>query len=317
MLSTLRAHYQTIVPNLFRRVTVSYRRERIDTADGDFLDLDWKDLPDSRRLVILSHGLEGDSSRVYVASAANYFHERGWNILAWNCRSCSGEMNRTPKLYSHGQSEDLARVVDHAVATGRFDRITLIGYSMGGNLTLKYLGTVGTNRPAQVTHGVAFSAPCFIEHSADSLERRDNWIYKRKFFKSLSAKVTAKELQFPGRLDLTKLSRVRVWRDFDRWFSAPLSGYADLDAYYAYLSSGNFVADTTAPVLIVNALNDPIVPLACTPVELGRTHPLITVETPEFGGHVGFALGRGRRCTGMDIRADRFFAEAEGLVLLS
>ena len=308
MLSTLRAHYQTIVPNVFRRVAVDYRRERITLDDGDFLDLDWKDHPESRRLVILSHGLEGDSRRVYVASAANHFFARGWHVLAWNCRSCSGEMNRTPKLYSHGQSEDLAAVVDHAVATGRYDRITLIGYSMGGNLTLKYLGTVGADRPAQVTHGVAFSAPCFIQHSADSLERRDNWIYKRKFFRSLAAKVTAKELQFPGRLDLRKLAAVRVWRDFDRWFSAPLSGYDDLDAYYHYLSSGHFVGGTTAPVLIVNALNDPIIPPACTPVELGRTHPLITVETPVFGGHVGFSLGRGRRSNGMDIRAESFFS---------
>ncbi|MEL6846309.1 MAG: alpha/beta fold hydrolase, partial [Bacteroidota bacterium] len=281
--------------------------ERIDTPDGDFLDLDWLDQggKGSHKLVILSHGLEGNSSRVYVASAARYFFRHGWNVLAWNCRSCSGEMNRTARLYSHGQSEDLELVVNHALATNKFDRIVLVGYSMGGNLTLKYLGTMGRNRPEQVTHGVAFSAPVFIEHSADSLDVPSNWIYRRKFFKALAEKIGAKEAQFPGRVDMSKLKDVRVWRDFDRWFSAPIGGYDDLDAYYAYLSSGNFVAGTTAPVLIVNAKNDPIVPDACNPTELARKHELIKLETPPEGGHVGFAL-RGKAHNAMDERALSF-----------
>ena len=306
MLTRLTGHYETIVPHLLDRTAIDYRRERIDTPDGDFLDLDWFDRHgDSRRLVILSHGLEGDSRRTYIASAAHYFAQAGWHALAWNCRSCSGEMNRTNKLYSHGQSEDLEAVVDHAVATGRYDRIVLIGYSMGGNLTLKYLGTAGRDVPPQVTHGVAFSAPCFIEHSVDSLERPDNWVYKRKFYRALAAKVRAKEAQFPGLVDLSALDRVRVWRDFDLAFSAVIGGYDNLDDYYAYLSSGNFVGDTAVPVLIVNALNDPIIPEACTPCALGRTHPLITVEQPARGGHVGFSL-RGRAHNAMDARALAF-----------
>ena len=305
MLRRFIGHYHTIVPHLLRNFVADYRRERIDTPDNDFLDLDWMDHPASHRLVILSHGLEGDSTKVYVVSAARHFHSHGYSVLAWNCRSCSGEMNRTRRLYSHGQSEDLQTVVDHAVGTGRFNQIVLVGYSMGGNLTLKYLGTVGRARPAQVTHGVAFSAPCFIQHSVDSLERRDNWIYKRKFFQALSAKIIAKEAQYPGIVDLSELSRVRVWRDFDRAFSMVIGGYSDLDDYYAYLSSGHFVAGTTAPVLIVNALNDPIVPPACTPRELGRNHPLITVEEPRGGGHVGFAL-RGKTHNRMDERALAF-----------
>jgi predicted alpha/beta-fold hydrolase len=303
-----KAHYQTIAPNLFRSVAIDYRRERIDTPDGDFLDLDWLDHPRSRQLVILSHGLEGDSRRVYVAGAARFFHERGWHALAWNCRSCSGEMNRTPKLYSHGQTEDVETVVNHALASGQFDRIVLVGYSMGGNLTLKYLGTMGENRPKEVTHGVAFSAPVFIEHSADSLDRKDNWIYRIKFRRSLTAKIMAKEQQFPGRVDFSRLKEVKCWRDFDRLTSLRISDYDNLDDYYAYLSSGNFVAGTTAPVLIVNATNDPIVPDACNPHELARTHPLISLETPDWGGHVGFAL-KGKKHNWMDERALAFVTE--------
>ena len=305
MLQRLRAHYQTIVPNVFRRVPVDYRRERIDTPDGDFLDLDWLDHPGSRNLVVLSHGLEGDSRRVYVASAARYFHRHGWHALAWNCRSCSGEMNRTARLYSHGQVEDLEFTVNHALATGKYDRVVLVGYSMGGNLTLKYLGTQGADRPRQVTHGVAFSAPVFIEHSADSLDRPENFLYRLKFRRAITAKLRQKEAQFPGRFDFGNLRRIRRWRDYDNFFSRRTDGFDDLDAYYHYLSSGNFVAGTTAPVLIVNATNDPIVPHACSPHELARTHPLITLEQPDWGGHVGFAL-RGKGHTWMDERAMEF-----------
>ncbi|PPK88889.1 hypothetical protein CLV84_1863 [Neolewinella xylanilytica] len=305
MLERFLGHYQTILPHLTEGAPIAYHRERIQTPDADFLDLDWLAEASGSRLVILSHGLEGDSSRPYIVSAARYFARRGWDVLAWNCRSCSGEMNRTRKLYSHGQSEDLETVVNHALATRLYERIVLVGYSMGGNLTLKYLGTMGNDRPPQVTHGVAFSAPCFIEHSVDSLERRDNYVYKRKFFRSLAAKITAKEKQFPGIVDLAALGDIKVWRDFDRAFSAVIGGYDDLDAYYAYLSSGNYVAETTAPVLIVNALNDPIIPDACTPVGLGKKHPLITVEQPRRGGHVGFSL-RGKDYNAMDVRAFEF-----------
>ncbi|TXF88868.1 alpha/beta fold hydrolase [Neolewinella aurantiaca] len=305
MLNRFRAHYQTIAPNIFRSVPVDYRRERIDTPDGDFLDLDWLDHDNSRKLVVLSHGLEGDSRRVYVASAARYFHRHGWHALAWNCRSCSEEMNLTPKLYSHGQSEDVETVVDHALATGKFDRIVLVGYSMGGNLTLKYFGTMGSRRPKEVTHGVAFSAPVFIQHSADSLDRPENFIYRIKFKRSLTAKMIAKEAQFPGRVDFSKLKDVKVWRDFDRATSMRISDYDNLDDYYAYLSSGNYVGETTAPVLIVNAKNDPIVPDACNPHKLAQTHPLINLETPAYGGHVGFAL-RSKAHNLMDERALAF-----------
>jgi predicted alpha/beta-fold hydrolase len=305
MLNKFRAHYQTIAPNIFRSVPIDYRRERIGTPDSDFLDLDWLDHDGSRKLVILSHGLEGDSRRVYVASAARYFHHHGWHALAWNCRSCSEEMNLTPKLYSHGQTEDVETVVDHALATGKFDRVVLVGYSMGGNLTLKYFGTMGDRRPKEVTHGVAFSAPVFIEHSADSLDRAENFIYRLKFKRSLTAKIMAKEAQFPGRVDFSKLKGIKLWRDFDRATSLRISDYDNLDDYYAYLSSGNFVGGTTAPVLIVNAKNDPIVPDACNPHELARTHSLIKLETPDLGGHVGFAL-RGKEYNWMDERALAF-----------
>lgn len=304
MLANLRAHYQTIRPNL-RRLPIEYARERIDTPDGDFLDLDWKHYAGSRRLAVLSHGLEGDSRRAYVVSMANHFYGHGWNVLAWNCRSCSGEMNRTPKLYSHGQTEDLATVVEHALGTGKYERVVLIGFSMGGNLTLKYLGTLAEKRPPEITHGVAFSSPVFIAPSADALDRRSNWLYRKKFQRALLAKMRAKEAQFPGRVDFRCLREVRRWRDFDRLFSMRFSGFDDLEAYYHYMSAGNFLAGTTAPVLIVNAKNDPIVPPECNPYDLAGTQVQCKLEEPAWGGHVGFSLP-GRVYNDMDRRALAF-----------
>ncbi|NJO86832.1 MAG: alpha/beta fold hydrolase [Lewinella sp.] len=178
------------------------------------MDLDWCKDPLHRRLVVLSHGLEGDSRRPYVAGAARYFFDRGWDALAWMCRSCSGSMNLTPRLYSHGQSEDLATVVEHAVATGRYHQIVLIGYSMGGNLTLKYLGQTGAKVPAEVSHGIAFSAPAYLQPAVAALERPSNRLYKQKFFRALSAKIRAKAEQFPGLLEVSWLAQVKAWEDF-------------------------------------------------------------------------------------------------------
>lgn len=299
-------HLQTILP-AFRKVSVPYVRERITTPDGDFLDLDWLFREGHQKLVILSHGLEGNSERPYIAEAARYFFGRGWDTLAWMCRSCSGEMNLTKRLYSHGQSEDLALVVEHAAERG-YDQIVLIGYSMGGNLTLKYLGTAAGNQPAAVSHGIAFSSPCYIQHSVDALERYDNWLYKRKFFRSLSEKMRAKAAQFPGLIDVDQLQKVRRWRDFDAWFSAPLNGFANPEAFYHYASAANFMAGTTVPVLLVNALNDPIIPAACTPRELA-IHPLITIEEPAKGGHVGFHLRGNKEWSWMEERAASFLHE--------
>ena len=281
------------MPALFRRVKdVHYRRERIDTPDGDFLDLDW--LPKaSSRLVILSHGLEGNTNRKYMKGMARAFSHNHWEVLAWNCRSCSGEMNRTPRLYHHGDTEDLGFVIDHALGKRAYDAVALVGFSMGGSMTLKYLGTRGNEAPSPIVCGIAFSTPTDLEASVDTLELPGNGFYKRRFFNSLKAKLIIKERQFPGTVDSRRFNQVKSWKDFDEWFSAPMLGLGSAHEFYEQASARNFMAGSAVPLLVVNAQNDPLLLPACTPVDLARKHSQIYVERPSTGGHVGFQTRAG------------------------
>lgn len=297
-------HLQTILPALFRRIEVVYERERIDLPDGDFLDLDWIDRG-ARRLAILSHGLEGNSDRHYIKGTARLFAGQGWDVLAWNCRSCSGEMNRTFRLYHHGDIGDIGQVVAHALRTKDYEQIVLVGYSMGGSMTLKYLGVQGKHLPAAVRCGVAFSTPCDLEASAVTLDLPANRFYRNRFLKNLRRKIECKAREYPGRLDPAAFDRIRIWRDFDEYFSAPLNGYADAAEFYRQSSAVHFLDGIRVPALVVNAQNDPILQAACSPVGLADRHPHLFLETPALGGHVGFCLPR-RRHTWSEKRALEF-----------
>ena len=268
---------------------LTYERERLELADGDFLDLDWVD-SGSKRLVIITHGLEGDSSRPYVRGTAKIFSQNGWDVLAWNCRSCSGEMNRAFRLYNHGEIGDIDLVIRHALSTKTYEEIGLVGYSMGGNIALKYLGVHGKAAPDVIRKAVAISAPTDMQTSAQLLDATSNAFYKKRFLRKLSRKVRLKAAQHPGTLDVSKLTAVRVWRDFDEAFSATLGGYRDADDFYEQASARHFMPGIQIPVLLVNAQNDPILTPECAPVDLARNNPYIYLEMPRTGGHVGFMV---------------------------
>ncbi|MFN0215411.1 MAG: YheT family hydrolase [Saprospiraceae bacterium] len=301
-------HLQTLLPGLFRRVKgVDFQRERIETPDHDFLDLDWLHSPEpNRSLVLITHGLEGSSQAQYCQGTAKLFVQNGWDALAWNCRSCSGEMNRAFRMYHHGDTEDISTVVNHALATGRYDTVALTGYSMGGNITLKYVGTSSENLPKQIRAAVAFSAPCDIRAGADVLDRWDNRIYKSRFLNFLKKKVAHKDRQYPGRLDISKLKQVRRWRDFDEYFSAPICGFASAAQFHEQASAKNFVAGTRIPTLLVSALNDPILTTECFPVEIAREHPSFYLELTSGGGHCGFRAKGGGEFSWAEKRAFEF-----------
>ncbi len=179
-------HVHTIIPTLLRKVEdVSYQRERIDTPDDDFLDLDWSKVG-SNSLAIISHGLEGHSDRAYVKGMVRAMNDEGIDALAWNYRGCGGESNRQLRLYHNGAIDDLHTVVNHAAPA--YQRIFLIGFSMGGNISLLYLGKREFSIPEPVKGCVTFSVPCDLTDASLALKRRENRIYMKRFLRLLREK---------------------------------------------------------------------------------------------------------------------------------
>lgn len=291
-------HLQTIFPALFRRVRLrGVSRERISTPDNDFLDLDWLTggNPGSPRiqsgagqapLIIISHGLEGNSKRAYVKGMARAFHSAGFDALLWNYRGCSDEMNSQLRFYHSGATDDLDHVVGHAEKKG-YTSIFLIGFSLGGNLTLKYLGERSKNVRQVIKGTVTFSVPLNLDSSCARISERSNRLYALRFLKSLKNKVVSKSKRMSG-IDVTGIGRIKNLRDFDDRYTAPLHGFPDADTYYRACSALHFLKGIAVPALIVNATNDPFLSADCFPQP--SSFPHLTLEYPSTGGHVGFTL---------------------------
>lgn len=299
-------HLETIVPSVFRKIEdVVYTRERLELKDGDFLDLDWIIHPGSGKLVILSHGLEGSSDRHYVKGMARYLSHAGWSVLAWNCRSCSGEMNRLPRLYHHGASDDLKAVIHHALEKTHTQQIILVGFSMGGSLSIKYLGEAGPDTPDSIKGCITFSVPCDLGSSARQLDKRGLSFYRNRFLKKLGRKILAKARQFPELVDPTGLEKIKYFEEFDERYTAPLHGFQNAADFYDKASALHYIPLIKTPTCIVNALNDPMLPEACYPYDLIRSLKQVQLETPSRGGHVGFPL-RGSQENWMEQRTLAF-----------
>jgi predicted alpha/beta-fold hydrolase len=287
-------HLQTIAASTLRRVPeVSYRRERLELPDGDFLDLDWSlvGAKSARQLGIISHGLEGDSSRPYVRGMARALNQAGFDALAWNYRGCGGETNRLLRAYHLGDTDDLAAVISHAASEKAYPEIFLTGFSAGGNVTLKYLGENAARVPAQVQRAAVFSVPTDLKASSVHISRWQNQIYLRRFMNSLRDKMRVKAAHLPGQLDLTALNQLRDFPQFDERYTAPLHGFASADDYYEQAASGRYLSGIRIPTLLVNALNDPFLPASCYPREAATASSFFYLEIPAEGGHVGFNEG--------------------------
>ncbi len=280
-------HFESIYPSLYRKVQdVDYQQERFDLPDGDFLVLDWL-RGGNRRLAILTHGLEGSSRRAYCKGMAKALHAEHWDILAWNCRSCSGEMNRTAKLYSHADTQDISDTIHHALRQNTYDSVILIGFSMGGAITMNYLGR-RNDIPSQIKAGIGFSMPTDLTSSVKRLEERQNFLYKKKFLTQLSAKIKHKAAAFPEKLNADNLLKIKQWRDFDTFYSAPMNGFSTPDDFYYAASSLHVLENINIPIFICNALNDPLLTPECSPIHLAKKMDNFWLETPKRGGHVGF-----------------------------
>ena len=304
------AHMQTIIPSLLRKVNFKYQqRERLELPDGDFVDLDWKLVsPGNKKLVIISHGLEGDSHRHYVLGMARLFTQHGYDALGWNCRSCSGELNRLLRFYHHGDPGDLRLVIDHAIKKFQYDEIVLVGFSMGGSLTLRVLGEDPGSVPPQIKKAIAFSVPCDLLAGVKVLSLPGNKVYANRFLKKLGRKIKAKEKIFPGQISHEGYDKIKYFTEFDTRYTAPLHGFTDAHDFYARASVKPFLKNIRVPSLLVQALNDPFLSEECMAYDEAAANEYLFLETPDQGGHCGFTLP-GSEFSWAELRAVEFAAE--------
>ncbi len=280
---------QTVAPAVLRRTRLpAYQRERISTPDDDFLDLDWLLQPQSESLVILSHGLEGNSGKGYIKSMAKQFYEQQYSILAWNNRSCSGTLSRTLKVNHHGEVEDIDWVVRHALKKYDFKNIFLIGFSLGGSIVLNYVARSAATLPSEIKAAAAFSTPCDLKSASETLDFPENRFFHKLFKKRISEKIAQKEAQFPGTFDVEALHKVKSWKDFDDQYCAKLCGFSDGEHFYAEVSCLPHLQKIKIDTLLVNAINDPILAEKCHPLTMDGLPSNFKFILTEQGGHIGF-----------------------------
>ncbi len=282
-------HAQTILPVLLPKRRLRLRtQERLRLPDGDFVDLFWRQ-QGANRLAILSHGLEGSAKANYMRGMAATLEQAGWDVLAWNYRGCGGVENDLARSYHSGESGDLRAIVNHAARS--HDRMALIGFSLGGNISLKYAGET-IPHPA-VKAVVAVSSPVDLASSARALDADpQNRVYLQRFLRSLKHKTLAKARRFPElRERLTGqdgIEAVTTIREFDERITAPLHGFANADDYWARASSLPHLPQIQVPSLLLSARNDPLLAAPSFPEELAKQSGLFHLEAPAHGGHVGF-----------------------------
>ncbi|NRA92937.1 MAG: alpha/beta fold hydrolase [Psychroserpens sp.] len=278
----------TVYSGLFRKITdFEQSRERIDTQDGDFLDLDWSYASEpSDQVIILLHGLEGHGQRPYVTGAAKLFNQNGVDAVCVNFRGCSGEGNRFYHSYHSGATQDLDDVVNHCISKG-YQNIFIKGISLGGNITLKYLGE-GRKLPSEIKSAIAISVPVHLNGSATELHRLKNKAFAIRFKKHLVDKLKIKLAQFPDRISVTEINSIKTLRDFDEVYTSQAHGFKDALDYYTKCSSLQFLNTIEVPTLLINALNDSFLSHECFPVKEAKSNGNLFLEMPKFGGHVGF-----------------------------
>lgn len=290
---------QTLGPRIVCFVPrLPFAREQIELDDGDFILVDWlfashrAEQPASK-LVILSHGLEGDSTRSYMRAMAIAMAKRGWDVASRNFRGCGGPMNRLPAMYHSGETADLDTVIRHAEARG-YTRIALAGFSMGANQILMYLGKTPEAASASVIRAAAISVPCDLTGCSVELARPRNRLYMEYFLRTLRRKIREKHVKFPDRFPIAGLDRMTTFAEFDGRFTAPLGGFASAEDYWEKASSLPWCGRIRIPTLIVNAANDPFLSEGCYPEKEAGENPHLHLCIPAQGGHVGFPTLAGK-----------------------
>lgn len=283
-------HAQTIWPLLIKPRAMALRRERWETPDGDFIDVDHLDGPAEAPLLVLFHGLEGSARSHYAISVAAACRRQGWRLALPHFRGCSGELNARPRAYHSGDSAEIDWILRRLQATAGGRPVHAAGISLGGNALLKWAGEQGTAAAATVTGVAAFCAPLDLAACGHTLAAGFNRLYTRHFLGTLKARAAARLLRFPGLFDEARMrSATNLW-DFDDAVTGPVHGFAGADDYWARSSAKPWLKTIAVPTLAVNPKNDPFLPARFLP-RRDEASPCVRLEHPDEGGHVGFVTG--------------------------
>ncbi len=306
-------HAQSVLARFLRRIPPSaYTRRRLELPDGDFLDLD-EIIQGHGRIAILLHGLEASSQAPYVRAMAATLLDQRWDIVAMNFRGCSGEPNRLMRSYHSGVSDDLEHVIADMGKRYASPALALVGFSLGGNVTLRYLGEKGiAARDQGVTVAAAISVPSDLEACAERFKAPANRFYMNRFLRCLFQKVRHRQELFPSALDYDSVLASRHFHDFDGRFTAPVHGFDSAQDYWTRCSGKAVARAIAVPTLLVNARDDPFLTESCHLLEEAREHPYLHADIPSHGGHVGFITLRGKNGFYQESRVQAFFRSQTG-----
>jgi predicted alpha/beta-fold hydrolase len=282
-------HLQTLWPTLCRRElkNIVLQRERFELDDGDFVDLDWTEKKEGP-IVLILHGLEGSVNSPYAKGMLQAIQQQGWRGVFMHFRGCSGEMNRQPRTYHSGDTNDVAKIVEVLLSREKCQRIAAVGFSLGGNVLLKWLGEVGANSP--LAAAVAISVPFELSKTATRIQQGFSRVYQQYFMRTLCRKVRDKFETRPAPIELPTLEELRTLRDFDDKVTAPLHGFASAEDYYQKSSSRQFLKNITVPTLLLQAKDDPFMTMDLLP-DQNELSSNVKLELTDQGGHVGFVAG--------------------------
>ncbi|PKH51659.1 alpha/beta hydrolase [Tenacibaculum sp. Bg11-29] len=281
------AHFNTMYRPLFMKDTIKYQRKRITTWDNDFIDLDFSAIG-SETLVLLIHGLEGSSYSNYMITTSNYLNNTGFDTVCMNLRSCSGEDNALLETYHSGKTDDVDFIVRHLTTNYKYKNIIIVGFSLGGNLTLKYLGEY-INMPIEVKGGIAVSVPIDLTTSQAELSKLKNKIYLNEFLKTLKLKILEKSEKFPEyKINKKLLFNATKFRHLEKQYTVPVFGFKNSEDYWLKASSKPYISKIEVPTLLINSLDDTFLSKECYPFKEAENSANFYLLTPNYGGHVGF-----------------------------
>ena len=252
------------------------------------MDIDFSTV-ESKKLVIIIHGLEGSSGSKYITAMTKISNENGFDVAAVNLRGCSGAPNLLLPSYHSGKTEDLAEIISYLETNENYASYSIVGYSLGGNMLMKYLGEGRSDYSSKLHAAVGVSVPCDLKGSSESIAKFWNMVYMQRFLISLKKKTKLKFQQFPDAdLDLEAILNSRNFLDFDNLFTAPVNGFSDAGDYWKQNSCKQFLGGIEIPSLLITSIDDPFLSESCIPIHEARSNDHVKLEVTKHGGHVGY-----------------------------